>query len=180
MKAFRNINGTVTEITVDIDLNGNPILPPDTTVDPRPQLLDGHYLTVVGNSWVQIPIVVQEVTLDDLKREKMEFIKNWADNLLEQPIVYEGIEFDADEKARARISQAIVTYNTTEYLPAAWITRDNTAYNISSFEDLKGLGAAIASAFTERFFTGAALRAQVLEATSEAELNAIELPPMPM
>lgn len=176
MKAFRNVNGDVIEITVDLDLNGDPILPPNTTVDPRPEAQEGHYVTVVGNKWVQIPVPVREVTLDDLKQEKLAYIKSWTDHLTEQPIEYEGIMFDADEKARARISQAIVTYTATDYLPPAWITLDNTPYHISSYEDLKGIGMAIANAFTERFFIGTTLRNQVMEANSEEELNAIELP----
>jgi hypothetical protein len=52
MKAYRNIAGVVHEIQVDIGLDGQPILPPDTTVDPRPEPQPGHYVTVVGNAWV--------------------------------------------------------------------------------------------------------------------------------
>ena len=41
MKAFRNIGGSVVEIDVDTDPNGQPILPPDTTVDAKPAAHDG-------------------------------------------------------------------------------------------------------------------------------------------
>ena len=37
MKAFRNLAGNVVEIDIDLDLDGNPILPPDTTTDLRPE-----------------------------------------------------------------------------------------------------------------------------------------------
>lgn len=176
MKAFRNVGGQVVEITVDLDLSGNPILPPNTTVAPRPEANEGHYVTVVDNAWVQIPIPVHVVTLDQLKAEKQVRVKQYRDWLLAQPVEYEGVQFDADETARARLSQALIINTVNETFPPAWIAADDTQFPLVSFQDLKGIALTVAGAFSDRFFEAADLRDAVTAAADEAELEAVVIP----
>lgn len=176
MKAWRNLNGNVVEIEVDISKSGNPILPPDTTVAERPAELEGHYLTVVGNEWVHIPVTVQEVSFETKKAAALVELKQYRDWYLDQPVEHAENTFDADEQARNRLIQALVIFNETAYLPPAWITFDNQAFPLSVIDDLKGLIAVVQSAFSSRFFEMNSLREAILAAQDDEALNAIVIP----
>ena len=179
MKAFRNIGGNVVEVEIDVDLNGNPILPPDTTVDPRPEPQPGHYVTVVGNSWVQIPIPQEVISFEYKKQKRLEALSTYKNWYLDQPVTYNNIKFDADEKARIRLTQALVVYNETGYLPQAWVTADNTLFPLNSIDDLKGIINAVQTAFSTRFFEMEAIRQQIINADDDASLDAINIPTIP-
>lgn len=176
MKAFRNLGGNVIEIEVDLDIKGNPILPPDTTVDPRPEPQEGHYVTVVDNAWVQIPIPVQEVSFETLKQEAVTRLNNYRDWYLDQPVEVNGVVFDADAQARNRLVQALVIHNETQYLPPAWIARDNTPFVLTSVADLKAIIVAVQTAFSTRFFEMTDIRNQILATTTKEELALIQIP----
>lgn len=180
MKAFRNIGGNVVEISVDLDLSGNPILPPNTTVEPRPEVQDGHYLAVVGNSWVQIPVPVVEVTLEQIKQEALGKLKAWRNWKLEQPFVYEEVLFDADETARARLSQAVVIGEVSGVFPPAWVAQDNSMFPIVDYSALKALGIAMSVEFSARYFEASTLREAIEAATSKAEVEAVVIPSITM
>lgn len=176
MKAFRNVAGNVVEITVDIDLEGKPILPPDTTTDPRPVPQEGHYVTVVGNQWVQIEIPVAFETFESKKTRKLAEIKQYRDWLVEQTTTVNGVEFDANEQARSRLTQALVVHSTLGYLPPNWITHGNTHHPLTSVDDLKVISTQVLAAFDQRFFEGDALRQGALAATNQEELDLIVVP----
>lgn len=179
MKAFRNVAGNVVEIDIDTDLNGQPILPPDTTVDPRPEPQEGHYVTVVGKEWMQIPIPQVFTSFETQQAEAQKRVSAYRDWYLEQPIVYQDIKFDADKTARERLTQAIVFNQANGYLAPAWVTFDNGVFPINNAEDLKGLANAVQVSFANRFFEMSTLRGQVAAATNEEELAAIEIPSVP-
>lgn len=179
MKAFRNVAGTVTEIEIDVDLNGQPILPPDTTVDPRPEAQDGHYVTVVGKEWVQIPIPQQVTTFETKQAEALKHVQAYRDWYLEQPVTHGGLLFDGDATARARLTQALTINSANGYLPPAWITFDNQAYPLADVAALVSLVNDVQVAFSNRFFEMATLRGQVNAATTDAELAAVNIPAIP-
>ena len=176
MKAFRNVGGNVVEITVDVGLDGNPILPPDTTVDARPEALPGHYVTVVDRSWVQIEIPVVIETLETKVARKLEAIGKYRDWLTEQPVDVAGVKFDADEQARSRLTQALVVQSTLDYLPPAWIAYDNTPQPLTTVEDLKAIVQAVQSAFATRFFECDTLRQAAKAATTAEQLELVVVP----
>ena len=176
MKAFRNVAGEVREIEVDVDLRGNPILPPDTTVDPRPEALPGHYVTVVDRAWVQIEIPVQVVSFETKKAEKLKALAAYTDKYLDLPVDVSGTLFDGDEKARARLTQALAIYNEFTSLPPAWITFENTPHALNTVEDLKGIISAVYAAFQSRFFECDTLRQALLAAQDETALDAVTIP----
>lgn len=179
MKAYRNVGGDVREIDVDVDLKGSPILPPDTTVDARPEALPGHYVTVVGKSWVQIEIPVAVVSFETKKQQKLNEISQYAAWYQDQPLDINGVKFDADEKARIRLSQALVIHLTLGQIPPAWITYDNAEFPLTTIDELKGISAAVHQAFQTRFFECNALRQAALVSTDDASLDAVVVPKKP-
>lgn len=177
MKAFRKIGDVITEIRVDVDPSGNPILPPYTTVEPRPEALEGYYVDLVRGEWEQLPIPQPvEPTLDQLKDaacKRLEAYKIWV---LDQPVEYEGVKFDADETARVRILGAVNAYQVSEVLPQAWVTFDNGLFPITEFEQIKAMSMAMYEEFNARFFAVTMVREAILGASSKEELEAIEMP----
>lgn len=179
MKAWRNLGGNVVEIEVDIGKNGQPILPPDTTVAIRPEAQEGHYVTVVGNEWVQIPIPVSFVSFETKKQQKLDELKAYREWYLEQPVEHNGVMFDGDEQARNRLIQALVIYQANAYLPPAWISFDNTPVALTTVDDLTGIIASVQTAFSTRFFETDAVRQQLIAAADEAALEAVVMPTKP-
>ena len=179
MKAFRNMAGNVVEIDIDLDLNGDPILPPDTTTDPRPEAQPGHYVTVVDRSWVQIPIPVQVKSLELLKSEALKKVAAYREWLLEQPVEHSGVLFDGDQVARIRLNQAVTVAEAGGQVPPAWITYDNSTFPLADLAALKALTVSIITAFGNRFFEANAVREAVMQANDEAALAAVEIPTIP-
>lgn len=181
MKAFRGISGGYKEIDVDVDhVTQQPILPPDTTIDPKPETVsEGHYLTVVGTEWVEIEIPVPVFSFEYLKQKKLEEVYEYRDWLLSQPVEHAGALFDADDTARIRLTQALVMANPPiSYVPPVWVTYHNNSFPISDLPDLIGIAAAVTSAFSQRFYETGYLRSQVTAAEDQEALDAIEIPPM--
>lgn len=180
MKAYRNLNGKVIEIEVDIGLDNKPILPPDTTTDEPPTPLNGHYITVVNDKWAQIPIPQEYIAFETKKQNKLERLKTYKEWYFKQPIEHDGLTFDADDTARERLTQAIVVNSVSGYLPPFWITKNNTVYTIDNLDKLKALVNAVQNTFTTRFYQVTSIRNQILAANDENTLNSIEVPSIPL
>lgn len=179
MKAFRNIGGNVVEVEIDVDLDGNPIFPPDTTINPRPEAAEGHYVTVVGRDWVQIPVPVETKSFEQKQREKHEELIRYRNWYLDQPVEHEGVLFDADETARARVSQSIIVVSAGAQVPPGWVTYDNGVFPLADYDALKALAVSIFTAFGTRFFEINAIRDQILQAADEAALAEVQIPTRP-
>jgi hypothetical protein len=179
VKAYRNIGGVVQEVQVDVGIDGKPLLPPDTTTDPKPTPMNGYYVTVVGNSWVQIPIPQPYFEFSYLKQQALDKLKAYKNWYLEQPITVGTDTFDNDDIARNRMIQAIVIYNQTTYLPPAWITADNRMHPLTKIDDLLAISSAMQNSFSNKFFEMETIRQQILSAQDEATLNAIVIPAVP-
>ena len=179
MKAFRNIGGSVVEIEVDVDPAGAPILPPDTTTDAKPEAQPGHYVTVVGKAWVQIPETVPFVAFETKKQAVLAKWKAYREWYVNSMIEFSGRPFNADEIARGRLSQAITVSNFSGYVPPAWIDGNNQEFPIASINDLQALAGAVLAAFSSRFYEMNTLRAQILAAADDAALDLIVIPTIP-
>ena len=144
MQAFRLYNGSIIDVQVDLDPSGNPILPPNTTVDPRPEPLVGHYLTIIGNQWAQVEVV--QPTFEHNKAEKAAAFEAFRDQYMDRPVQYSSVLFDADKQARERLTQALVMHREVGYLAPAWLTYANTPsrklmVNLAGFDESTGLSA---------------------------------------
>ena len=181
MKAFRNIGGTVTEIEVDVGIDGRPILPPDTTIDAKPADIPGFYLTVVGTAWVQIPVTVENKSFETKRQEALALLAKYRDWSTEQPVTHQTIVFDADDTARNRINQSLVAATNFGKLPQYWIAYDNSPFPIATAADLTALANTIFDAFTSRIFAADSIRQQILALADgdEAGLAAIAIPTIP-
>ncbi len=175
MKAFRLYNGMISEVDVDVDaVTGDPILPPDTTVDPRPEEVVGKYLTIQGNQWVYIDIV--EPTLFQLKQNKMLEFETYRQAYMVKPVTVAGGDFDADDTARTRLTQALVMYRDFNYLPPVWIKHDNGAHPLATIDDLKAIAQAVMTAFSTRFYEIVSIRDAISNAATKEELEAVVIP----
>lgn len=176
MKAFRNFQGDVREIDVDVGVDGEAILPPDTTIEPRPEPIEDHYVTVVGKVWVQILKPVLFEVFETKKQRKIDQIRKYRQWLVEQPVEFNSVKFDADDTARIRMTQALVMNSTVNYLPPAWVTYDNGLFPLADISDLVNLVATVMGAFATRFFECNVLRETAMAATDEAGLDAVVIP----
>lgn len=179
MKAFRNVAGTVVEIDVDVDPNGQPILPPDTTTAEKPAAQDGHYVTVVGNVWVQIPIAQEVIAFEYRKQKALETLSRYKAWYLDQPVNHNGVMFDGDEQARARLTQALVVHNANSYLPPVWIAADNSPQPLADINALIAIVSDVQTAFATRFYEMDLIRQQIIAAADEVALAAINIPVVP-
>ena len=174
MKAFQLYNGLIREIDIDIALYGSPILPPNTTVDPRPDEIPNHYLTIQGNSWVLVEIPAR--TVEQTRQDKLSSFNSYRKFYMDQPVVHNDVQFDADSTARERLTQAIVMNGSVGYLPPVWIKHDNTGYPIATISDLVGIAQAVQTAFATRYYEMIALRDSINAATTLEQLDAINIP----
>ena len=180
MQAYRNVGGTVRAIKVDVDPGGAPILPPDTTVDPRPEPMAGHYVTVVGKAWVQIPIPISSPSVESLKSDALTRFSKWRDWYINRPVEHEGRMFDADELSRSRVTQALTVHSSIGFLPPAWLDVNKAPFPLADIDTLKGIATAILTSFNNGFFEAEAKRAQILATSTAEELAGIEIPEPPM
>lgn len=176
LDAWRNVAGNVVQVKVDVGIDGKPLLPPDTTTDPRPEPLEDHYVTVVGNEWVQIPVAKTIPTLESVRDDKLRELSAWKEWILEQPVEFESRLFDGGETARSRISQAIVMAIATEKVPPVWVDYNNQNFPIDTLSTLKALGVSLANEFLERFYQSSLLRETILSAQTMEALYNIEIP----
>lgn len=180
MQAWRNIAGNIQQVYVDVGPDGKPLLPPDTTVDPKPDPQPGHYVTVVGNSWVQIPIPVPYFEFSYLKQQALDKFFKYKTWYLSQPVTIDGSPFDNDDVARNRMIQALVIYSQTNYLPSAWVDANNVPHPVAVIADLQKIMTAMSQDFSTKFFEMETIRQQILATTDEAGLNAITIPAIPL
>jgi len=176
MNAFRSINGNIVEVLIDVDPNGMSLLPPNTTVEPKPEALEGHRLDIMGTSWIQVPVVVHVKSFEELRLDKLAELRRYRDWIFEQPTEHAGVLFDADDKARVRISQTVTAYQAFSELPPGWVTYDNQTIPLATFDDLKAIAVTIFTTFNARFFECNTMRDAISVAETEEALDAVVIP----
>ena len=93
---------------------------------------------------LDVTVTHEEEPLEVIKQRKITELKYQRDKAEVEPIIYQGYSFDYDDKARDRISAAIVAL---EVLGASvtliWTTADNKDVKVSA-SDLRGIIAQVA------------------------------------
>ena len=93
---------------------------------------------------LDVTVTHEEEPLEVIKQRKITELKYQRDKAEVEPIIYQGYSFDYDDKARNRISAAIVAL---EVLGASvtliWTTADNKDVKVTA-SDLRGIIAQVA------------------------------------
>lgn len=103
-------------------------------------------LSISDESLAELGVTVthEEEPLEGIKQRKITELKYQRDKAEVEPIIYQGYSFDYDDKARDRISAAIVAL---EVLGASvtliWTTADNKDVKVTA-SDLRGIIAQVA------------------------------------
>lgn len=116
-------------------------------------------------------VAIPYPSLDELKAQKINELKNIRDTEEVKPIEYNGNLFDFDDKARDRINSAIIALSITGQ-SIEWTTADNTNVTVTA-DDLRGIVANVAVRSNELHTAYRTAKAQVEAATTKAEIDAI-------
>lgn len=175
MKAYRLYNGVISEIEVDVDnTTGLPLLPPETTADPRPEDLEGFYLTIEGNQWKRVEIIPP--TLFQLKTDKLIAFEKHRQWYLNQPVYINGSLFDGDKNARDSLTDALTVHTALGILPPAWFDFSNVPHTLSTVDDLKAIAGPVAVAYSTRYYEMVTMREAINAAETKEALDAIIVP----
>ena len=154
---------------------------PANTVDFEPPAeKEGFKIKLVNNAWeyeAEEPAELEqpEPTFEELQTQKINALKYERDRLEVEPIASEGNRFDYDEKARDRISAAIIAL---EMQPSEatimWTTADNGDVAVSA-NDLKNVIAAVAIRSDALHSKYRVAKEKVMAAITKEELETITL-----
>lgn len=93
---------------------------------------------------LEVDVKHEDESLDSVKEHKILTLKIQRDNLEVEPIAYNGHSYDYDDKARDRISAAIIALELQgEGATIEWTTADNADTPVTA-NDLKMIIAAVA------------------------------------
>ena len=120
-------------------------------------------------------LAAPERTLDEVKTDKVQNLKAERDAREVEPISYNGNSYDYDEKARDRINAAIIALESAgSSATLTWTTADNQDVKVTA-ANLRGVVAAVAARSNALHIAYRKAKAQVEQATTIAEVEAITL-----
>lgn len=124
---------------------------------------------------LNVTVTHEEEPLEVIKQRKTAELKYQRDKAEVEPIIYQGYSFDYDDKARDRISAAIVAL---EVLGASvtliWTTADNKDVKVTA-SDLRGIIAQVALKSDKLHIAYRKAKEKVETATTKEEVEAINL-----
>lgn len=124
---------------------------------------------------LNVTVTHEEEPLEVIKQRKTAELKYQRDKAEVEPIIYHGYSFDYDDKARDRISAAIVAL---EVLGASvtliWTTADNKDVKVTA-SDLRGIIAQVALRSDKLHIAYRKAKEKVETATTKEEVEAINL-----
>lgn len=134
-------------------------------------------LSIGDKSLAELGVTVthEEEPLKVIKQRKITELKYQRDKAEVEPIIYQGYSFDYDDKARDRISAAIVAL---EILGASvtltWTTADNKDVKVTA-SDLRGIIAQVALRSDKLHIAYRKAKEKVESTTTKEEVEAINL-----
>lgn len=121
-----------------------------------------------------VEVVHEEEPIESIKERKIESLKMQRDKAEVEPIAYKGYSFDYDDKARDRISAAIVALELQGAdADIAWTTADNQDVSVTA-ADLRAIVAAVAVRSNALHIKYRSLKAQVQACSSAGDVEAIK------
>lgn len=122
-----------------------------------------------------ITVTHEEEPIENVKQRKILMLKRQRDTAEVEPIEYGGHSFDYDDKARDRISAAIIALDVQgEGASIDWTTADNKDVKVTA-DDLRMVIAAVAVRSNSLHTAYRAAKEQVEQATTAAEIEKITL-----
>ena len=124
---------------------------------------------------LNVTVTHEEEPLEVIKQRKITELKYQRDKAEVEPIIYQGHSFDYDDKARDRISAAIVAL---EILGASasltWTTADNKDVKVTA-SDLRGIIVQVALRSDKLHIAYRKAKEKVKSTTTKEEVEAINL-----
>lgn len=122
-----------------------------------------------------VTVTYEEEPIENVKQRKIMELKRQRDNAEVEPIEYKGYSFDYDEKARDRISAAIIALELQgEGATIEWTTADNADTPVTA-NDLKMIIAAVAVRSNKLHTAYRVAKEKVEAATTAAEVEAVTM-----
>jgi len=111
-------------------------------------------------------------TLADLKAEKWRNIKANRDAAEHGGFTWDGSVFDSDALSQQRITGAVTLAQMSPAFTTVWTLKDNSTRTLSA-ADMFAVGVALGVHVSTQFLQGQLLRAQIDEAATAQEVEAI-------
>lgn len=111
-------------------------------------------------------------TLADLKAEKWRNIKANRDAAEHGGFEWDGSVFDSDALSQQRITGAVTLAQMSPAFTTVWTLKDNSTRTLSA-ADMFAVGVALGTHVSTQFLQGQLLRAQIDEAATAQEVEAI-------
>ena len=122
-----------------------------------------------------VTVTHKEEPLEVIKQRKIAELKYQRDEVEVEPITYNGNSFDYDDKARDRISVAIVALEVAGTAATlTWTTSDNQDVKVTA-SDLRGIIAQVALRSDKLHTAYRKAKEKVETATTKEEVETVEL-----
>lgn len=124
---------------------------------------------------LEVDVTHEDESLDSVKEHKILTLKIQRDNFEVEPIAYNGHSYDYDNKARDRISAAIIALELQGAgATIEWTTADNADTPVTA-NDLKMIIAAVAARSNKLHTAYRTAKAQVEAAGTAEEVEAVTM-----
>ena len=114
-------------------------------------------------------------TLEEAKASKIEYLKSTRNTKELEPILYNGVLFDADKDSLDRLNYAIITLTATHTESIEWTTAENTDVPMT-VNDLNMVIASVGNRSNQLHIIYRDLKEQVNACTTVEEVEAITWP----
>ena len=122
-----------------------------------------------------VTVTHEEEPLEVIKQRKITELKYQRDKAEVEPIIYQGYSFDYDDKARDRISAAIIALEVAgASVTLTWTTADNQDVKVTA-SDLRGIIAQVALRSDKLHTAYRKAKEKVENATTKEEVETVEL-----
>ena len=184
VQAWRKDGNGYKEVMVNIDpVNNIPLLPPNTTTDPKPEEHNNMFLTVRDNYWIYLPKnpVESEVPIDTLAVTRGVLKANydkWKDAYVDAPFYHDGFVLHNDLIARTNILGAFVAFKFHDRMPPKWKAMGGKYLNPTP-KWLDAISLLSVHYYESRLFTAEMTNYQIAKAETVEELQRIVFPVIP-